>query len=352
MGYHTLIQPNPLWPDPLCRRPRSRSFQIKLWVYHTSGAKIQTTQSFVREQKDSKEMSKTQPDIWSKWLLQHRHGGDSQQLKAVQEYLVPMRDKVLHNATLKENDVLLDVGCGDGLIAFGALEQHKTIKVIFSDISQDLLTQAQSLAEEMDLLLRCQFMKASADDLSALDNESVDVVTTRSVLIYVAEKQAAFREFYRVLRPGGRLSIFEPINRFAEAYPTPEHFFLGYDVTPVKDLALKVNQVYRRYQLPNDDPMLDFDEYDLIAFAEQVGFGEIHLELQVNIKPSAEKRDVETILRTAPNPKLPTTEEAIHEALTPAEADRLISYFRSIIEEKQALRTIRYAGAYFWALKG
>jgi arsenite methyltransferase len=297
-------------------------------------------------------MGKIQPDIWSKWLLQRRHGGDPQQLKAVLENLAPMRDKVLRNAVLKENEVLLDVGCGDGLIAFGALDQHETIKVIFSDISPDLLAQAQSLAQEMDLLERCQFLKASADDLSVLDNESVDVVTTRSVLIYVTAKQAAFKEFHRVLRAGGRLSVFEPINRFGEAYPSPEHFFLGYDVTPVKDLALKVNQVYRRYQLPSDDPMLDFDEYDLIAFAEKAGFGEIHLELYVNIQPHAEKRDVDTILRTAPNPKLPTTEEAIREALTPAEAARLISYFRSIIEEKQAFRTIRYAGAYLWAVKG
>jgi len=151
--------------------------------------------------------------------------------------LVPMRDKVLSNAALNENGVLLDVGCGDGLIAFGALEQHETIKVIFSDISQDLLTHAQSIAQEMDLLERCQFLRASADDLSALGDESVDRVTTRSVLIYVAAKQAAFREFYRVLRAGGRLSTFEPINRFANKYPSPEHSFLGYDVSLVKDLA-------------------------------------------------------------------------------------------------------------------
>ena len=111
------------------------------------------------------------------------------------------------------------------MIAFGALEQHETIEVIFSDISQDLLTQAQSVAQEMDLLKRCQFLKASAANLSILGDESVDVVTTRSVLVYVAAKQEAFREFYRVLRAGGRLSIFEPINRFASADRSPEHVF-------------------------------------------------------------------------------------------------------------------------------
>jgi len=49
-------------------------------------------------------------DIWSKWLLQRRYGGDPQQMKVVVENLCPMRDKVLSNAALKENEVLLDVG--------------------------------------------------------------------------------------------------------------------------------------------------------------------------------------------------------------------------------------------------
>jgi arsenite methyltransferase len=302
-------------------------------------------------------MKKTPSDIWSNWLLQRRFGGNTQHLEAVQKVLYPVRDKVLNNSALKENGVLLDVGCGDGLIAFGALEKQETGKVIFSDISQDLLDQAQSIAQEIDVLDRCQFLLASAEDLSVLDHDSVDVVTTRSVLIYVRAKQTAFREFYRVLRAGGRLSIFEPINRYADAHPSPnappsaEHFFWGYDVTPVKELAQKVNEVYKRYQLHDNDPMVDFDEHDLIAYAEQAGFGEIHLELQVNIQPYAERRDFETVLRTAPNPKMPTLEEVVNEALTAAEAKLFVSYLRLVIEEKQAIRTIRNACAYLWAVK-
>jgi arsenite methyltransferase len=302
-------------------------------------------------------MKKTPSDIWSNWLLQRRFGGNTQHLEAVQKVLYPVRDKVLNNSALKENGVLLDVGCGDGLIAFGALEKQETGKVIFSDISQDLLDQAQSIAQEIDVLDRCQFLLASAEDLSVLDHDSVDVVTTRSVLIYVRAKQTAFWEFYRVLRAGGRLSIFEPINRYADAHPSPnappsaEHFFWGYDVTPVKELAQKVNEVYKRYQLHDNDPMVDFDEHDLIAYAEQAGFGEIHLELQVNIQPYAERRDFETVLRTAPNPKMPTLEEVVNEALTAAEAKLFVSYLRLVIEEKQAIRTIRNACAYLWAVK-
>ena len=119
------------------------------------------------------------------------------------------------------------------------------------------------LAQEMGVADRCEFLLASADDLSGVEDDSVDVVTTRSVLIYVEDKRRAFEEFFRVLKPGGRVSIFEPINSFKQ--PEPPHLFLGYDVTPVQELAKKVMAVFERIQPVDTDPMLDFDERDLLA---------------------------------------------------------------------------------------
>jgi len=95
-------------------------------------------------------------------------------MQAMLDYLYPVRDKVLSHANPGEGEVLLDVGCGDGLIAFGALGKFKASQVIFSDVSQDLLNHAQSIAEDMNVLHRCRFLQASADDLSALNDTSVD----------------------------------------------------------------------------------------------------------------------------------------------------------------------------------
>ena len=85
-----------------------------------------------------------------------------------------------------------------------------------SDISQDLLDFCRQAAADQGDLARCLFAHTPADDLSPIDDASVDVVTTRSVPIYVADKRSAFAEFARVLRAGGRISLAEPINRFAQ----------------------------------------------------------------------------------------------------------------------------------------
>jgi ubiquinone/menaquinone biosynthesis C-methylase UbiE len=285
-------------------------------------------------------------DIWSQWLLHRRFGGDPERAKKMLDSLCPVRDRILGHLDLAQNQTLLDVGCGDGLVAFGALDKFEKCRVIFSDISEDLLNHVQALARGMNVQERCRFLHASAEDLSMLENESVEAVTTRSVLIYVPDKQKAFDEFHRVLKSGGRLSIFEPINRFA--FPEPPNRFGGYDVTPVGELAHRLEMHYERIQPPDTDPMTDFDERDLVAQAENAGFSEIHLELQIEVKPH-ERGDWSAFLHTAGNPKIPTLAEAMEQVLTPEEVDRFTNHLRPLVESKQG--THRFAVAYLWGAK-
>ena len=117
--------------------------------------------------------------------------------------------------------MLLDVGAGDGLIAFGALDKlGPSGRVILADISRPMLDHARNAAEKMGVTDRCEFIEASAENLSAISTESIDVVTTRSVLIYVEDKLRALREFYRVLKPGGRTALFETVNRKEQWRPS------------------------------------------------------------------------------------------------------------------------------------
>src|SRR5207247_6346047 len=110
---------------------------------------------------------------------------------------------------------------------------------------------------------------------------SAALVAMRSVLIYVDDKKAAFDEFFRGLRPGGRLSLFEPINRFAQ---TGGDTWLGYDVTAVGEAARKVRSFYEAIQPPDSDPRFAFDERDLVDLVRKAGFFPIHLQLESAIE--------------------------------------------------------------------
>ena len=147
--------------------------------------------------------------------------------------------------------------------------------------------------------------------------------------------------------PTGRLSIFEPINAFA--FPEPDPLFLGYDVTPVLDLARKVKALYLQLQPPGSDPMLDFAEHDLIRFAEHAGFQEIHLEYQVTIKPNIDDVTWDMTLRVPGNPKIPNLEEAMQQTLTSEETQRFVEHLRPLVEAKRGIA--RSAVAYLWAVK-
>jgi arsenite methyltransferase len=251
-----------------------------------------------------------------------------------------LRRRVLDRAELAEGETLLDVGCGDGLIAFGAVERGAGL-VVFSDISQDLLDESRRIAEELGVVDHCRFLLAPADDLHELADESVDVVTTRSVLIYVDDKEAAFREFHRVLRPGGRVSLFEPINRVGR-------FIDAYDTADVQELHDRVRRVFRELQPRDADPMMNFDDRDLVELAERTGFERVHLTLEVETS-SPEPVPWDAFVDMPPNPRIPSPRQAMEQVLTPEEQARYEAHLRPLVEGGRGSR--RMASAYLLAVK-
>jgi arsenite methyltransferase len=282
-------------------------------------------------------------DHWAEWIRRRRTGGDAQYEQIVLTELAKVRDRVLDNAELQGGETLLDVGCGNGLIAFGALERGAA-EVVFADISGPLLEDCRELAAAAGLSDRCRFLETPATDLAEIEDGSLDVVTTRSVLIYVKDKSRAFSEFNRVLRPGGRISLFEPINRFGME---ERRRTWGYEVDAASALMEKVNAVYDAIQ-PSDDPMLDFDERDLITLAENAGFFPILLDYGAEIE-APEPRVWDTFLNSSWNPRVPTMAEAMSKALTIEEQDRLGSILRPAVEQGRGVW--RMGKAYLWAVK-
>lgn len=282
-------------------------------------------------------------DRWAAWLLERRHGGDESARERILPTLAAFRDKVLDRADLEPGAAALDVGCGDGLLGVGALDRvGDTGTVLFSDVSAELLDRCREIVTDLGALERCQFVHTGLPELAAIGDESVDVAMTRSVLIYVDDKAAAFRSLRRVLRPGGRLSIFEPINSFG--WPEPAGVLWGFDVRGLEPLADKVVAAYRVHH-PEPNPMIDFDERDLFRLAQAAGFGEVNLDYSASDKIAEEPVSFENFLRIAPNPLVPAFGELLSEALEPDECAALTERMRARLGSRRWRHAVSYLSA-------
>jgi len=264
-------------------------------------------------------------DRWSQWLLERRDAGSRSQRAKTTDRLVPVRDRVLDAADPLAGATLLDVGTGDGLIGLGALDRvGATGTVIFSDISERLLDECVKSVARRAATDRASFVVTDAGRLDGVDDGSVDVITTRSVLIYVADKPAAFAAFRRVLRPGGRISLFEPINRLM--YPEPPGRFYGYDLSSLGDLVRKVTAAFAdAADSASSDAMMGFDDRDLADLAQHAGFAGVHVECHIDIAPGLVRPvSLEALLDGAPNPNAPTVREAISASLSGDEQSRFV----------------------------
>jgi ubiquinone/menaquinone biosynthesis C-methylase UbiE len=265
-------------------------------------------------------------ECWSRWLLQTRlrgpHGKDTL------DFLSAIRDRVLDRAQLVPGDYVLDVGSGDGLLAFAALHRvgpHGL--VVVDDISQGLLDECSQVASAAGVVDRMRFILNDATDLRDVPEASIDAVLTRSVLMYVQDKAAAVDEFRRVLRPGGRVSIFEPISRVVT-----NRCRFGIDPGPIAGLAERVEAAYSATQSPETGSMLNFDERDLLQLFVDAGFARLDLELHV--KSRRERKDpqwFDTLLDGSGQLWSPCLRGAVAQALSEDEAETYAAFYRNAV---------------------
>jgi hypothetical protein len=116
----------------------------------------------------------------------------------------------------------------------------------------------------------------------------------------------------------------------------------------VQDIAAKARAGYDAAMREAGRAMLDFDERDLVRFAERAGFTEVHLEFQADIQP-APPMPWETFIHTAFNRCAPTLNELFDEVLTADERERFAAHLRQQFERPDRRGSL--AVAYLWAVK-
>ena len=109
-------------------------------------------------------------------------------------------------AELKEGETVLDLGCGGGLDAFLAAQKvGKMGKVIGVDMTSEMIEKAKNNAGKGNYK-NVEFKVGEIENLP-IDDDSVDVVISNCVINHCTDKLAAFKEIFRVLKPGGRMLI-------------------------------------------------------------------------------------------------------------------------------------------------
>ncbi len=292
-------------------------------------------------------MLQSYSDPFAEWLLFRRYGDDLDEFVKIESSLSQVRERVLANAFIAPGDTILDIGTGTGLLAFGALERvGKHGIVIFNDISKDLLDYCRQKATQEQVIDRCRFIQASAKNLTGIESESIDAVVIRAVLIFVTDRLKVFQEIYRVLKLGGRLSLFEPVSRLG--FMEGRQPFDEYEAGGVGHLVSKVRAAYDQLSNPLVQ-VSEIDERELISHALAVGFEEIYANLHVSVS-QARPISWDTYIRRAQNPKVPSILEAMRAALTESEIQRLTAHFLPLVEGGQG--KIRGGGIYLTAIKG
>lgn len=286
-------------------------------------------------------------DVWSQWLLYERHGGDARYAQALQTRIDGYIERALDGAQLAPGQTFADVGTGEGRLVLRAFERvGGDLHAWLTDISEPMLDHARARTHAQGLADRCNFLCCPADRLEGIGEASLDAVLTRSVLAYVQDKSAALCEFHRVLKPGGRLSIAEPV--FQDEAVATQALRSVIENTPPETLnpLMPLLHRWKAAQYPDTEQTIrasaiaNYGERDLLRFAQNAGFVDLHLELHIDTVPSL-MRDWNVFVNSAPHPLAPPLRRIMADQFSAAERALFEQQMRPAIEDPAAVGTDR-----------
>lgn len=215
----------------------------------------------------------------------------------VDEFLYSCGLEILHPGGLNKTDEMarkcgvekgkkvLDIGCGKGVTAC-YLAQKYGCEVVGIDISEKMIEYANEMARRKGLETLVSFRVADAHNLP-FEDETFDIVIAECTTVLL-DKERAFHEFIRVLKPSGYIGDLEMLWR---KQPPNELIDKTFEVWGgFKTMTLKEwRQFFERMGLTEvvaidfSDEIPDMEK----AFREELGFrGLIKMVCRLLVHPS------------------------------------------------------------------
>ena len=227
---------------------------------------------------------------WKGWLEEHRREPEVARLEQ-------RATEVLSRAEIADGDRILDIGTGLGLLAAAEAAASPSGRVVGIDRSLEVMAAC---------LGRHEVLAGAAADAAALPfaDASFDVVTTFCVLVYVPEKVRTIEECFRVLRPGGRVSLLEPVHQARLGYheaPDLDEFEPGHS---------ELSAAHTRLLAEHGAVLASFDADTLARWFVEAGFDEVRLTYELSVRQvRASAKAHRASLERSPFPGFPSLAE-------------------------------------------
>jgi ubiquinone/menaquinone biosynthesis C-methylase UbiE len=174
----------------------------------------------------------------------------------------------------------LEVGAGTGYFSLNLALAGRVTSATCTDISPGMLRVLEGNASRLGLDVRTAACEASA---LPFEDGSFDLVLGHAVLHHLPDLEGAFREFHRVLRPGGEIVFAGEPSRVGDRLASwPKR--LAFKAAPAWRRLMRASEAQHHGQHGNADPMLEtmvdvhaFVPEDLDRAARAGGFTDVNV---------------------------------------------------------------------------
>lgn len=182
-----------------------------------------------------------------------------------------MEDHLFNSLKLQPGARVLDAGCGVGHVAMHLA--GKGLQVYGIDVVKNHVRWAQQCIKDRGFEKSVTVRLMDYHHLEELPDESFNGVYTMETLVHGTDPEKALGEFFRVLKPGGSIALYEYDHTKRDAIPK----------NVPNDLLKSLEQVNRRASMPANE---SFEHGVLQSMLERRGFQDVVVgDLSENIKP-------------------------------------------------------------------
>ena len=155
-------------------------------------------------------------------------------------------DALIKNIGLKANDIILEVGFGNGYLIKELFKQNISIKIYGIDISKDMINEAKIKNKQK---FENGDLKLSLEDINktSFDEDFFDKIYTINTIYFWSDMEKPFSEIKRILKSGGVFINIFSVKSFLDTLESTKHGFKKYTLEEIekttKDNGFNINKI-------------------------------------------------------------------------------------------------------------